>query len=461
MMSTKVKYHPEMTDRLVPPHSEEDEMAVLSSVFLDSETFDEMAVMLRPEDFYRQDHQAIYLTFLELQQKRHPINVLSVLQQLEADGVEMDRGQLVEIAHHASYAATWRYHAGVVKEKAAKRGCIHVAQSLMAAAYDPTVDSGAWRLAADQLLIETCTNTGEPKIKSAKDVMIEYCEYIDATAAGAVKRVPWGFSEIDRAIGFMYPGEMIVLAARPSMGKSAFAMNVAEYNAGEGRKVLIFSLEMPARDLGGRVMSGMAGIDGQHARNGTLPEKERQLLSEASIEFSQLHLFFCDRPRMTVTDILHEAMRHKRKHGLDLVIVDYLGLVTPDNPKASRYEQTTAISAGLKMIARETDVPLIVLCQLNRTGNDAAKPSLRELRDSGAIEQDADRVGFIVRGDVENRKFVGSDRKDDPKAMLIFEKNRNGPIDNIRLTWNPSAVRFESAVRQRPANYEPTFNNPQ
>jgi replicative DNA helicase len=456
------KFHPEILDS-VPPNSEPDEMAVLSAVFLEESIFDEMAVVLKADEFYRADHQAIYNAFLELHQKRQPINVLSVLTQLERDGVEMDRGQLGEIAHHAVFAQTWRYHAGVVREKARKRAYIHASQADLMDAYDPTIDSDECQLRSDKRRIELSeTTSSEIKTKSAAEVMVEFCESVDAGDAGTIS-VPWGFPEIDQAITRMRNSEMIVIAARPSMGKSAFALNVAEHNAEHGRKVLAFSLEMPAKDLATRTVCGMAGVDSQYVFNNSLTEAERQALSQATIDFGRLPLHICDKPRMTVSDILREAMRHKRKHGLDLLIVDYLGLVAPDNPKASRYEQTTAISAGMKMIAREVNVPLIVLCQLNRAGDETAKPTLRELRDSGAIEQDADRVGFIVRGKVEadkegKRRFVGIAQKDDPNGMLIFDKNRNGPLGNIRLNWNAQSVRFESMADFRPTNRETAFD---
>jgi replicative DNA helicase len=438
----------------IPPQSLEAERAVIGSIILDANYCDDVSTIIKPEDFYADANQILFREVLAVYRDYRVVDVLLLMDRLtemSLMGAIGGEEYLYKIAHSVPWAANAVHYAKIIKEHSSKRSCIHAAKDLLSLAYDDSLTAEDWRQAADKTLIEQ-TDEVVVRTKNALESVAEFSDAIDAAASGRAT-VPWGFPEIDQSVGFMTAGELIIIAARPSFGKSAFAMNIVEHNARAGRNVLVFSLEMPAKDLVSRSICGEMGVDGLRLRNGLLDAKERSLLAEGMARFSRLPIYICDNPRMTVEDLRRESFRTKRKHGIEMVVIDYLGLVEGSGGKDMRlYEQTTKVTHGIKQIARELGVPLLCLCQLNRSGDDRVRPTLRELRDSGAIEQDADRVAFVVRASLEEnagkRRYVGIDDKNDASAMILFDKNRNCPTANIRLKWNPRAIRFESLYDQ-------------
>jgi replicative DNA helicase len=299
---------------------------------------------------------------------------------------------------------------------------------------------------------------GAGQVSPISEVLQESLDRIDARmdqhhAYGGVET---GFVDFDQMTGGLQKSELIILAARPSMGKTALAMNMAEYAALNGTPVLFVSLEMSAIELGDRLLCSFARVNGNRLRNGTITHEERRKLVNAAAQISQAPLFIDDAPSRTMTEIAANARRLKRRSGLGVVIVDYLQLIDPDNPRDPRQEQVAKISRRLKGLARELDVPVLCLAQLNRQveSTHSNKPQLSHLRESGAIEQDADVVMFVHREEYymtneEDREQVRG------QADLLIRKQRNGPTGDVKLTWSHEFTRFDNYAAPAFAEFQP------
>jgi replicative DNA helicase len=270
--------------------------------------------------------------------------------------------------------------------------------------------------------------------------------------------VDTGYSEFDHLTGGLRNGELIILAARPSMGKTALALNMAENVAVKYQTTtLVVSLEMSSLELGERMICSHARVNSHHVRNGTLRQEQLMKLIEASERLSESPLYIDDSPSRTVTEIAAAGRRLKRKGRLGLIVIDYLQLIEPDNPDDSRQEQVARIARRLKGMARELEVPLLVLAQLNRQADGSEEPKLSQLRESGAIEQDADVVMFVHRDDYGVTKDEREEEQG-PNARLIIAKQRNGPIGQVKLQWMRDYTRFENAAWQDQNADLATFN---
>ena len=436
-----------------PPCNLEAEKGILGSIMLLPDVLDEVALIVRPEDFYDEANQKIYAQMQALHDGGRKVDPTLLFEQLKMAGdFELVGGAayLFEIGRCVPNAAHAVYYSEIVKDKATLRGLIHASTDILRDSYDETVKAREMLSRAEEKVFAILDSKGSGQLHTINDVLMESMDRINARMdqAGTVGGVPTGLTELDGLLGGLHDSELIIIAARPSMGKTALAMNIAEHaSMREDTCVLFVSLEMSCVELGDRLLCSVARVDGRRLRDGTISQDDRHKLIEASADISSSQLFVDDSPSRTMTEIAATARRLKRRDNLGLIIVDYLQLIDPDNSKDPRQEQVAKIARRLKGMARELKIPVVCLAQLNRQAEASKdnKPRLSHLRESGAIEQDADVVMFVHREEYyqtneEDRKRV------EGEAELIVSKQRNGPIGDVKLTWLHKHTRFEDAA---------------
>jgi len=442
----------EILDRQ-PPRNLEAERGVLGSILLLPDVCDDVALALRADDFYDEANRKLYQCMLDMHSAGHRIDTTLLVERLRSCGdLELIGGMayLAEVARSVPNAAHAVYYANIVRNKSTLRQLILSSTEILRDSYDESTEPREMLNRAEEKIFAILDKRGSGEISSIGDILHEAMQRIDARmkhehAAGGIET---GITDYDTLTGGMHDSELIILAARPSMGKTALAMNIAEYVSMELKITTLFvSLEMSSLELGDRLLCSSARVNGHRLRNGTISNDDRRKLVEKAAEISQSPLFVDDTPSRTMTEIAAAARRLKRRHDLGLVIIDYLQLVEPDNQKDPRQEQVAKIARRLKGLARELKVPVLCLAQLNRQAEVARdnKPRLSHLRESGAIEQDADVVMFIHREEYyctneEDRARVAG------QAEIIVAKQRNGPIGDVKLHWHHEFTRFENAA---------------
>jgi replicative DNA helicase len=387
------------------PQSIEAEKSVLGSILLLPEVFDEVALVVRGKDFYSDANRTIYEHLLAMQDAGKSIDPMLLVESLRrAEVYEAIGGAayLAEIAQIVPTAAHAEYYARIVAEKAVLRSLIHAGTDIVHDAYDPTLETRQALSRAEEKIFGILESRGSGDLSSINEVLHESLERIDARLdhQHAFGGLETGFEDYDQLTGGLQNSELIILAARPSMGKTALAMNITEHIAVQTRvPVLFVSLEMSALELGDRLLCSVAEVNGHRLRNGTITAEERRKLVRTAGEISEAPLYIDDSPSRTMTEIAANARRLKRRENLGLVVIDYLQLIEPDNSRDPRQEQVAKIARRLKGLARELSVPVLCLAQLNRQVEASRdnKPQLSHLRESGAIEQDADVVMFVHR----------------------------------------------------------------
>ena len=455
--------HNSFTVRQVPrslPFSEDGEKGVLCSLLLSPRDVADICVLhLRSEAFYIPAHEIIYSLVLEFGEKSKPIDFVALKQALK------DRNQLEEIGgpeylsdlyNFVPTAANAGYYIDIVREKYVLRRLISACNRLSTQCYD---QQGEIDPLLDEAEKEIFAITGEhvkTEIVSTKDLVMAAIEQIEKLYEnrGSVTGLPTGFVELDRMTSGLHAAEMIVIAARPSMGKTAFAMNIAEYVAMDiGKAVAVFSLEMSSQQLVQRILCSRAKVDLQRVRNGFLSERDFPNLTAAASQVAAAKMFIDDTPGLTVTELRAKARRIKSQHDIQLIVIDYLQLLRSMSRRAqdNRQLEISEISAGIKALAKELNLPIIVIAQLNRQPDTRAKeggrPRLSDLRESGSIEQDADLVGLLVRPEYyETDDEAKQERAGE--AELIIAKQRNGPTGDVPLTFLKQYTRFESRARE-------------
>jgi len=450
--------HSPSTGREVPrslPFSEDGEKGVLCSLLLTPREVADICVLrLGPGAFYIPAHQIIYSLILEFGDKSKPIDFVSLKQALK------DRNQLEEIGGpeylSALYsfvptAANASYYIDIVREKYVLRRLILACNKLSTQCYD---QQGEIEPLLDDAEKEIFAITGEhvkTDIVPTKDLVMEAIEQIEKLYEnrGSVTGLPTGFIELDRMTNGLHAAEMIVIAARPSMGKTALAMNIAEHvSIDVGKPVAVFSLEMSSQQLVQRLLCSRAKVDLQRVRNGFLLERDFPNLTAAASQLAAAKMFIDDTPGLTVTELRAKSRRMKSQHDIELIVIDYLQLLRSMSRRAqdNRQLEISEISGGIKALAKELNLPIIVIAQLNRQPDTRAKeggrPRLSDLRESGSIEQDADLVGLLVRSDYYE---TDDDAKNEiaSEAELIIAKQRNGPTGDVALTFLKKYTRFE------------------
>ncbi len=435
------------------PGSVEMERLLLGSILLDPRVIDDVTLILRAADFYDAAHAQIFEDMAELTSEGRldlPILVetLKVKGVLEQVGGPSYLAKLLEATPHAMNAS--RY-AETIRDYAMRRELIDAGSNILNQAYDAPHSTRELVDKAEQSIFAILENRSSHSVVSFEDMMHRALDRLDARMKGESfnNSTSTGYEDLDKILGGLHNSELIILAARPSMGKTAFALNIAENVAvGSSVPVLFVSLEMSSEELGDRMLCSAARVDSKKVRNGTVTQDERKRLLSKAGEISEAKLFVDDSPTRTVVEIAAEARRIKRQCGLGLIVIDYLQLIEPDNPRDPRQEQVAKMARRLKEMARELKLPVLCLSQLNRQ-TEAAKdnrPRLSHLRESGAIEQDADVVMFVHREEYYHR---GEDRQDlAGRAEIIVAKQRNGPVEDVPLVWEANFTRFKTAANR-------------
>ena len=445
----------EVLDRRLP-YDQDAEQGVLGSILLMPEACDEVSLILRPDDFFDEANRCLFTHMREMHDAGGKIDVTLLVDRLKTAGHYETVGggaYLYKIGQAVPNAAHARYYAGIVREKSTLRALITASTEILRQAYDQRQDARQLVSAAEQQIFSIVDQRAASSVSSIRDILHIAMDRLDARLRGEQTQdsVETGFTDLDALMGGLHNSELVILAARPSMGKTAFAMNIAEYVSVETRRPTLFvSLEMSSVELADRLLCSAAQVDGHRLRNGTLANTDKQRLVEKASEISQAPLFVDDSPSQTVSEIAAAARRIKRREGgLGLIAIDYLQLIEPDNPDDSRQEQVARIARRLKGMAREMKVPVLCLAQLNRQAEDTRdhRPRLSHLRESGAIEQDADVVMFVHR---EEYYLRGEEQKEfEGKAEIIVSKQRNGPVGDVELRWEKKFTRFQNLAPER------------
>ena len=429
----------------LPPQNLVAERSVLGSVLLENHAIDEIADILRPEHFYSDIHQSIYAGILRLHESNRRSDVVTLAEELDARLQLEDIGgapYLLEILETVPHAAHAKYYAEIVRDKWIQRSLTNVCTEILRECYDGSDDTAEVLQRAEQGIFQILENQEIGVKLSMDEIMLATLDRINTRLGkdGSISGLSTGFVELDRQTNGFQPSEFIIIAARPSMGKTAFVCNIAEWVAGAGETAtLIFSLEQSKLELAERFLCIRAKLDGHRLRKGQLEPAERHALLEASSELSRLPLFIDDQPGRTVGQISAICRRLKRRNNIGLVIIDYLQLIESDDKRANREQQIAQITRRLKGIAKECEWPVIALSQLNRGVElrEDKRPRLADLRESGAIEQDADIVMFLHRPEAYNP----DDRPG--LAEIVVAKHRSGPTGIVNLQWRRESMRFE------------------
>lgn len=444
----------EILDRL-PPHSLEAEKAVIGSLLLDPELCDEVAMLLRPEEFYADAHQKLYQLLLAMHNDGRRIDELLLIEELKKTNQLAVIGgvaYLAEIAQSAPTAAFATQYAQIVQSHATLRSLIHASTEILRESYNPSLHPQELLQAAEEKIFAIQDRRGGTNAVRIEDVLHQVFDRIDArTSREHQIGVPTGLTDLDNLTDGLQNSELIILAARPSMGKTALATNIVEFAAVERRVPSLFvSLEMSALELGERLLCSRAQVDSFQVRKGLIGREEQDRLVSMTNEISNAPLFIDDHPGRTMAEIGATARRLKRRDELGLVVIDYLQLIEPDNPRDPRQEQVARIARRLKRLAKELEVPVLCLAQLNRQAEVTKdnRPRLNHLRESGAIEQDADVVLFVHREEyyhspkeVEELGLAG-------KAEVLIAKQRNGPTGEVELIWDARHTRFRNRAAE-------------
>lgn len=449
----------ELIDKQLP-YSLEAEKCVLGSVLISPDACDDVSLIIRPDDFYDDANRKLFQQILNLHEDNKRFDVVLLHEALKTAG-DLERvggiEYLTEVAKSVPHPGHAEYYADIVRTKATFRSLIQASTEILSDAYLESADSREMLGRAEQKIFSILDQRGSSAVQDIHNVLTEAMERIDARLKGEHLggSVETGYLELDGMMGGLHNSELIVLAARPSMGKTAFAMNIAEYAALEAKAPTLFvSLEMSAIELADRLLCSVSRVNGHRLRNGTISNEDRARLVEKAGLVSQAPLYIDDSPSRSVTEIAAAARRINRRDGLGLIVIDYLQLIEPDNSNDSRQEQVSRMTRRLKGLARELEVPILCLAQLNRQAEASKdnRPKLSHLRESGAIEQDADVVMFVHREEYYHR---GDDAKNfEGQAEIILAKQRNGPVGDVKLTWLKEFTRFENPPQHEYDEFE-------
>lgn len=445
-----------------PPHNLEAEVGVIGSIMIKPDICDEMINVLRAEDFYDPAHAALYRHMTEMHNQAKKIDMTLLRERLISnDDYELVGGPagLAQIMTSVPHAAHGMYYAEIVRENATKRDLIEASTEILTEAYDPQLDSEPLLNLAEQKVFSIRESRESSNLSQINEVLSVAIDRIEARIRGDAQQgtVETGFTDLDRMTNGLHASELVILAARPSMGKTAFAMNIAENVVTKSRKpVLFISLEMAAVELIERLLCSVAKVNGHKMRTGTLTAEDQKKVVSVAGQLGSAPLFVDDSPTRNVSEIAGAARRIMRKNDgeLGLIIIDYLQLIQPDSARDPRQEQVAKIARRLKGLARELKVPILCLAQLNRQAEDSRdhRPKLSHLRESGAIEQDADVVMFVHRDDYYARGEEAEEKRGE--AQIIICKQRNGPTGDVELTWLREFTRFEDRAPERFSEFD-------
>ncbi len=436
---------PSAADR-VPPHDRQAEKAVLSAILLDNESIHEIAGDLKPDDFYVPAHRRLFAAMASLKDANQPVDLTTLADYLKSRDLLDSIGGAVVLAEIADYEATAAnivHYSRIVRDRSIKRDVIHTATEIVNLGYDASLAADQLLDAAESKIFALSQEKASATLSPLSTEMHAAIDHIDLlmSRSGELTGLATGLPAFDEMTGGLQPGDLVILAARPSMGKTALALNIARNAAVDhSKKVAVFSLEMTSRSLVLRLLSSEAEVDFSAFRSGLIALEAHARLVAAAGKLANSEIYIDDGGAPSILEIRAKSRRLHAQHGLDMVIVDYLQLAHGDRNTMSREQEISEISRGLKGLAKELDIPVIALSQLNRgpeTRKEDKRPMLADLRESGAIEQDADVIGFIYRDVVYNRETEHEDL-----AELIIAKQRNGPTGVVKLKFEGRFARF-------------------
>ena len=443
-----------MIEERVPPQNIEAEQAVLGAMLIDKEAIAKATEVLSADDFYREAHRVIFSAMLELYNKNEAVDMVTVTEILKRDNKLEDIGGIAYITSLANVvltAANVKYHADIVAEKSVLRQLVRVSTEIAAMGYETNEDVGTLLDTAESRILEISNRKKKTDFTAINDVLMDSVQSIESLLQnkGGLTGLPAGFADLDKLTSGLHPSDFIILAARPSMGKTALALNIVQNVAlrahkvigGEPRSVAFFSLEMSKEQLVNRMLCAEAGIDSQRLRVGEMHDEDWTHLWDACDTMSRAKIYIDDTAGITAMDMRSRARRLKAEHGLDLIVVDYLQLMQGSgkrNYSGDRQQEVSEISRSLKALARELDVPVLALSQLSRSveSRQVKRPMLSDLRESGSLEQDADIVAFLYREDYYNPET------ENKHTELIIAKHRNGPVDTVNLFFQKQFTKF-------------------
>ncbi len=442
----------------MPPISLDAERGVLCSVLLDGEALGNLVTFLKADDFYQSAHRHLYEVMLSLYDQGKPVIAVSVVEALRARGL-LDRAggseYIAELAGAVDTPAHAEYFARIVREKAIARNLIHASSRIQTAAFEETASGAALLELAEAEIFELSKGREINDVQGVDALIRETFDELEGQ--GVASGVRSGFTTFDEMTGGLKPGELIIVAGRPSMGKTTWALNVARHAASrEGKVAAIFSLEMTARNIVKNVLCAEARVDGKKMRAGRfLSDADHQRLRDAASLLFDAKLYVDDTPGLTPTLLRAKARRLKSRHGLDLIVIDYLQLMSGGlsaRAQENRQQEISYISRSLKLLARELEVPVIALSQLNRAAEqrEGNRPRLSDLRESGAIEQDADLICLLYRPEyyLSSRADEGRRAELAGKAEVIIGKQRNGPTGTVHLQFMKDWLRFDNPAAE-------------
>ena len=454
MAETQIQRNPvpalDVANLKIPPHSIEAEQSLLGGLMLQNEAWDRISELLTEHDFYRHEHRLLFAAMTVLATDNHPLDVITLSEHLNSNGELANAGGLAylgDLARNTPSASNVQAYAAIVRERSTMRQLIGAANEIATRNFNPEGRSGAELLdEAERRIMEISDNRvkrGGPQ--PVNDLLKRAVDRIDElySASSSVTGLSTGYVDLDERTSGLQRADLVIVAGRPSMGKTAFAMNLVEHAVmKQDGAVLVFSLEMPATSLIVRMLSSIGHIDQQRLRNGQLLQEDWPRLTEAVTKLKDRPLFIDDTPALSPNELRARARRMKREHGeLSLIMVDYLQLMQVPGANEGRVNEVSEISRNLKAIAKEFNCPLVALSQLNRSleSRPNKRPLMADLRESGAIEQDADLIAFIYRDEVYHEQSP-----DQGIAEIIIGKQRNGPLGTVRLAFRKEFTRFEN-----------------
>jgi replicative DNA helicase len=434
----------------VPPHSLEAEQAVLGGLMLSGEAWAKIADKLTERDFYRRDHQLMYRAIGELSEKGMPCDAVTLGEWFDAQGLAESVGgtrYVLELANSTPSAANIVAYAEIVREKSVLRQLIDAGMEITGDGFRPEGRSSQELVESAEQKVFQIAEAGSrgrqgfvPMRSAVKEAFRLLQERYESRSP--ITGLPTGFNDLDYKTAGLQAGDLIIIAARPSMGKTALSLNIAEYAAIKtGKAAAVFSMEMSSSQLAFRLISSLGRINQQHLRTGELADEEWPRVTSAITMLSEAKIFIDDTPSLSPLELRARARRLKREHDLGLIVVDYLQLMQVPGNKENRATEISEISRSLKALARELGVPVIALSQLNRSLEQRTdkRPVMADLRESGAIEQDADVIVFIYRDE-----YYNPESNEKGVAEIIIGKQRNGPTGTVKLTFLGQYTRFEN-----------------
>lgn len=430
------------------PHSQEAEQAVIGSMIMDREAILAAAETITGEDFYQRQYGVVFEAMVELFNQNEPVDLVTLQNRLRAKEVpeEISSMEFVrDILEHLPTSANIKYYANIVAEKSTLRKLIRVNDEISSLCYGGVESLEEVLEQTEKKVFDLVQRRNAGEFVPIRQVVLNAIQKIETASRtkGNVTGIATGFKDLDYQTSGFQPSDLILIAARPSMGKTAFVLNIAQYMAfRHDVTVAIFSLEMSKEQLVNRLLSMESGVDAQKLRNGNLTDNDWERLVEGAEGVARSNLIIDDTPGITLADLRSKCRKYKLEHGLGIVMIDYLQLMTGGGRSSdSRQQEISDISRGLKSLARELNVPVVALSQLSRAVEQRPdhRPILSDLRDSGAIEQDADMVMFLYRDNYYNKD---SEMKN--LAEVIVAKQRNGPIGTINLLWMPEYTAFKN-----------------